>query len=113
MGESTYHGLFLACSTFVHLCNAPEVADKHRKPFKQYHQKYIGFEAALKSLRARNADAVESTAQIPLPLAVQTQITSKSNLAWRDSSTRIIYVDLKAFVEEYAVEADRDEFEIT
>ena len=58
------------------------------------HLKLEGFEEALKSLRNRAAEIVESTARIPLPFSVQTQNESKHNLVFRDTSLRMLYLDL-------------------
>lgn len=80
--------------------------------FKLYHPKVIGFQNALKQLRIRSSDIIESTARIPLPFVVQTHIYGKYNLAWRDSTTRMVYLDLKGVVEEYAVLNDAESFEI-
>ncbi len=62
--------------------------------------------------RARASDEVKSTAQIPLPFQVQTRIDAKYNLGWKGSDARVVYVDLKAMAEDYAVTNDIDEFEI-
>lgn len=80
--------------------------------FMPYHPSVLGFEAALRELRRRSSDAVESVARIPLPIAVQTQVVSKTNLSFREGGgTKMIYVDLKAaVVEEYGVVADSDAF---
>lgn len=82
--------------------------------FMPYHPSVLGFEATLSELRSRNSDVVESVARIPLPFAVQTQIVSKANLAFREGGgTKMLYVDLKAFVlEEYAVVADTEDFKV-
>ncbi len=77
-----------------------------------YHPKFLGFEHALREKRERNSDAVKSTAFIPLPFPVQTHLDAKYNLGWARNSSRVVYVDLKAFVESYAVGNDQDDFEI-
>lgn len=77
-----------------------------------YHPKIVGFQNALKSLRKQASDNVESTVRIPLPFAVQTHIDAKYNLAWRDSTVRIVYLELKAILETYAVMKDSDQFEV-
>jgi len=80
--------------------------------FQKYHPKYLGFEAALKKLRERNSDKVESSARIPLPFPVLSHFHGKYNLAWTDSNVRMLYVDLRAFIEDYAVVNDKDSFEV-
>lgn len=52
------------------------------------------------------------SARTPLPFAVQSHIFSKHNLGWRDNETRMVYVDLQAGVEQYAVVNDENDFEI-
>jgi len=54
---------------------------------------------------------VESLTFVPLPIAVQPHIRSKSNLSWPESTARIVYVDLKGYVDEYAMVPDKKEFE--
>lgn len=80
--------------------------------FKLYHPKVIGFQNALKTMRMRSSDKIESTARIPLPFAVQTHIYGKHNLAWREGTTLMVYLDLKAVVEEYAILNDSESFEV-
>ena len=80
--------------------------------FEMYHAKIIRFEASLKRLRKRNMDYIESSAHISLPFPVQSHILAKKNLKWRANRTRMVYVDLRASVEQYAVVNDEDEFEI-
>lgn len=77
-----------------------------------YHPKYLGFENALKAHRERCVDTVESTARVTLPFAVQTHIYGKSNLGWRDNMARMVYVDLKAYEEQYGILQDDKSFEI-
>lgn len=83
-----------------------------RAGFQVYHPKFIGFETALKNLRSRNIDKIESTAFIALPFQVQSHLESKFNLAWSDNNSKMLYVDLKAFIEVYAVAKDDEEFEL-
>ena len=80
--------------------------------FQVFHPKYTGFEHALKNVRDRSSDTVVSVARIPLPFPVQTHIDSKFNLAWRESSTKMVYIEMKAFAEQYSVVNDEDEFEV-
>jgi len=80
-------------------------------PFTMFHPKVLSLEDALKKKRKRAADSVTSTARILLPFAVQTHIESKTNLAFKDSGTKLVYVDLKAMAETYAVVKDNDEFQ--
>lgn len=79
---------------------------------ERYHPKFIGFETALKALRKKSSDSVQSTARIPLPFAVQTHIERKFNLGWRETNTRVVYVELKAYDEQYAVPEEENSFEM-
>lgn len=76
-----------------------------------YHPKILGFEASLKELRSRTSETVKSTARIPFPLMMQTTEVGRSRLQLRGSSTRLLYVDLRAAVEHYAITEDHDVFE--
>ena len=69
----------------------------------------IGFESSLKELRDRSSELSESYARIPLPFCVPTHIERKSNVAWRDIAVKMVYLDLKATMEEYAVLHDNEE----
>lgn len=75
-----------------------------------YHPSVLWFEASLSELRKGSSEAVESVARISLPFALQSQVVSKHNPAFRESGgTKMLYVDLKAaVVEEYGVVADTD-----
>ena len=76
-----------------------------------YHPKIVGFENSLKIRRKQASDIVESVAHISLPFPVETRIAQKSNLAWKDGTEKIVYVDLKAAVEGYSVNMDSEAFE--
>jgi len=65
----------------------------------------------LNKKRQRAADDVVSTAEIILPFLVQTHIESKTNLGFKESGTKLVYIDLKAMAENYAIAQDEDEFE--
>ena len=79
--------------------------------FEPYHPKYLGFEKALEKLRKSSSDHVKSVARIPLPHPVLSHIEKKYNLRWKGDSTRMLYVDLKANIEDYAVANDTESFE--
>lgn len=49
---------------------------------QQFHPKYLKFEAALKSNRAKHTNVIESTATIPLPITEQSYIYAKENMKW-------------------------------
>lgn len=79
--------------------------------FTDFHPKYLGFEVSLRGLRENINDKVTSTARIGLPFSVQSHIDSKHNLAYKDNNSRLVYVDLKAADESYALLNDISEFE--
>lgn len=79
---------------------------------QNYHPKYLGFEDGLKAYRDRSSDSVESTACIALPFSVQTHIYAKSNLGWKEDSTRMVYIDLKAQDDNYGMMHDENSFEM-
>lgn len=71
--------------------------------FEKYHPKYTGFSEKMKSFRVRSFDWIESKALINLPFCVQSFILLKRNMPWRDDSTRMVYIRLKAADEQYAI----------
>ena len=79
--------------------------------FTMFHPAVLSLEDALKARRERANDFVVSTARIPLPFPVQTHIEGQSNLFFKETSTKIVYVELKAMVESYAVSNNQVEFE--
>lgn len=81
------------------------------EPFTMFHPKVLALEDALKKKREHANDIVSSTARIPLPFAVQTHIEAKSNLFFKSTGTKILYVELKAMAESYGVTYDKDDFE--
>ena len=84
----------------------------HREvEFTMFHRSVLVLENALKEKRERASDGVFYTTRIPLPFAVQTHIEGKSNLLFKESGAKIVYIQLKAMVESYAVTADNTEFE--
>lgn len=80
--------------------------------YQVYHPEFIGFQEGMKKLRQKSTDWIESLARIPLPFPVETHIHDKHNLAWRDDSTKLLYIRLKASVEQYAVNSDKEQFEV-
>ncbi len=77
-----------------------------------YHRKIVGFGSSLKALRSSQSDTIESSVRIMLPFRVQTHIEGKYNLAWSETNVRVVYFDLKAYVETYDQVMDTDEFEM-
>ena len=66
-----------------------------------YHSKITAFESSLKQLRKRSGDSVSLTAQINLPHSVEIHIYENYNLEFRASSSKIVYVELKAAMDSY------------
>ena len=58
---------------------------------------------ALKDLRHRRFEVMQSVARIFLPLQVQSRIAEKRNLAYQDSDCGIINLELKAPVQGYGL----------
>lgn len=77
-----------------------------------YHPKYIGFETALNALRNNECDNLHSATRISLPFPVQTNFGERFNLGWIDDSTRIVYVDLKAYEDNDSLLRDENSFEL-
>lgn len=59
------------------------------------HSKLIEFERHLKSYRLRNSDNIEAMDRTNLPFQAETHISEKFNLAWADSSAKVVYVELR------------------
>ena len=78
----------------------------------EVHPKVLGFQSALKSLREKCNDNVQSVAHIGLPFTVESHIDQKHKIGWREDSTRIVYIDLKALVDDYAAVNDTMDFDI-
>ena len=95
----------------VNLLHRKWLNSKRADRLEPYHPKILGFERALKSLRPRHSESVKSRSRIPLPFTVQTEEASRSRTQTKGRHTRLLYVDLKATVEQYAVTEENDEFE--
>lgn len=78
---------------------------------ESYHPKILGFESALKSLHPTCSRSAKSRAHIPLAFTLHTEEASHSRIKIKRRPTRLLYVDLKATVEQYAVTDDNDAFE--
>ena len=70
--------------------------------FTMFHPAVLSLEDALKEKRERASDSVVSTARIPLPFPLQTHIEGKTNLFFKQSGTKLVYVELKATAESYS-----------
>lgn len=70
---------------------------------KRYNTKFLGFENVLKIFRQKSFHLIESTVGIGLPFSVETQIDAKYNLGRKDNYTRIVYVDVKFYDENYGL----------
>ena len=76
-----------------------------------YHPRITSLENALNEHRKKNTASVTSTAQFPLPFVVETHIPASHNLAWRNETTRVLYVELRAAQDSYGLLQDEREFE--
>ena len=85
--------------------------ENRTRTFTMYHPAVLGLEDSLKRKRPRANSNVISTAHIPLPFPVHTQIDEKSNLHFKASGAKIVYVELKGIAESYAIVNDEEEFE--
>ncbi|MEM6687231.1 MAG: hypothetical protein AAF617_15725 [Bacteroidota bacterium] len=74
--------------------------------------KLLGFEKTLRQMRNNRSETVSSVARIGLPITVQSHIESKYNIAWKDDHSRMVYVDLKAVVDDYATVNDTNDFDV-
>ncbi len=51
-------------------------------------------------------------ARIPLSIAVRTHTAQKLSLAWRDSASKMMFIEIKAFVDLYSVVNDDADFDV-
>lgn len=79
--------------------------------FTNHHPKFLGFESSLRKLRSNVLSNVSSVARIGLPITVQSTVDQSYNLAWKDDACRMVYIDLKAVEEDYAVQNNISIFE--
>lgn len=79
---------------------------------EMYHPKFIDFEHFFKKFRVVNIDTIESTAVIKLLFQVQTHISDKFSLWWDDSSSKVIYVELRGQVNWYNFNSRNEDFEV-
>lgn len=77
-----------------------------------YHPIRLPFQADMKELRRKCGDDIVSTTKISLPFPVETHVHEKFNLAWRDNSTKLVYVELKAVMDSYGHRNDQQDFEV-
>lgn len=66
----------------------------------------------MKWYRDESSDWIEPKALINFPFFVESFILHKHNMTWRDDSTRMVYILLKAADEQYAITNDKEGFEI-
>lgn len=65
----------------------------------------------LRNPRENVTDKVVSVPRIGLLFSLQSHIVSKHNIGYNDCLLRLVYIDLKAIEEEYALVNDMSEFE--
>ncbi len=71
--------------------------------FSTFHPIYLAFEYALRSMRKRITDGIDSTARFPLPFAVEAHIHDICPLYQPKSGCKILRVTLLACAETYTV----------
>lgn len=77
-----------------------------------YHAKLIDFEHYLEVNRPRRTEKVESTIWVNFSFQAQTNISEKCNISWPDSSTKVVYIELRVQEDRYGVGKDNDSFEV-
>lgn len=80
--------------------------------YQTYHPEFNGFIESVKPLRAPSTDWIEYSTRIYLPFDVENHIYHKINLVWCDNTVKMIYVCLKAVVQNYTVLKDKESFDI-
>lgn len=76
-----------------------------------YHPKLIAFKEHYRQLKKREKEPIFSVAHIPLPFQVQQRIVELHRFGDQDGA-RILYVELKAFDNNYEDVSDNEEFEL-
>ena len=74
-----------------------------QKTFSHHHTQFLAFETALRGLRERVTDVIESRARFPLPFPVETYIYYYAPLLHNETASKILYVTLRATAENYSV----------
>ena len=96
----------------IEILHGKWLESKEADAIQAYHPNLLAFESALKAHRKKNNEAVSTTARIVLPVCVETHIHAKFNLAWREKTTRMVYIELRAAMDSYGLLNDQQEFEI-
>lgn len=68
---------------------------------------------SLPQLGTNAAEKIDSVARIILPFPVQEHVQQKYNLGIRDSTSKVVYINMKAIVEEEIVAKDSAAFELS
>ena len=84
--------------------------NSHIRPFKKFDSQFLAFEAALRGLRERVTDVIESASRFPLLFPVETHVNSITPLSHSESVSRVFYVTLRAYAESYTVVNNATEF---
>lgn len=66
----------------------------------------------MKKLRCQSTHYVESTTRIVLHFTVEEHIYENHSLGWRENSTKLLYVRVKAAIEKYSVNIDKEKFDL-
>lgn len=69
--------------------------------FSNFYENSVGLEDSLKKLSGNRTDTVSCNALICLHFHFQSNIEAKFNSAWWDYTSWVLYVNLKAIVEDY------------
>lgn len=86
-----------------------QAKDPNRLP--PFHPKLMGFKQHYKTLRKRSSDKLISVARIPLPFQVHQKLDVIYKLG-DSSGSRIIYIELQAFCDNYNDASNPGDFEV-
>lgn len=80
-----------------------------------YHPTFLGFESTSKTLRKTKEEMISSVRRIALPFAVQMHIDTKRekiNFAFKYSTAKILYIELKAYTDQCVIAHYENSFEV-
>lgn len=99
--ELTVNWLFVLLN--MDALHTKRLCSSSKSNFSRHHPQFPAFENALRGLRERVSDTIESTARFSLPFPVETHIYCVTPLLHSSTSSKILYVALRAYADNYTV----------
>lgn len=86
--------------------------DKIPPTMEPYHPKILALQAALRKFREHSSESIYSHARFSLPFQCQPTI-EKCNFAYKDCNSLVVVCDMTAFVDQYDIQEDKDDFVVS